>query len=228
MKTNGSLTQAESGTEDSPFDLFWKVTGEIMVNLSQPMSFPAAALAALDAVENRSSSTPSGQAASSSKDGSVSGLNTAQQKEKNGLPNDSAKQPGGSGLDEEFLSDDDGTLLQGTEWGRSLTILIDYDSLEDFCLVPSSGDGPAATALLKKENAALKSKLEAMEKQMASVRRQITLRNEQDQHLRDNIALARKEVSLIIPSLEELPLKLRSRRNVQWHRQLLSHHLPNP
>lgn len=73
----------------------------------------------------------------------------------------------------------------------------EYDSFDDFCLVPSSADEPPATARLKKENTALKSKLEAMEKQMASVRRQITLRNEQDQHLRDNIALARKEVRML-------------------------------
>ena len=37
--------------------MFWKVTGEIMVNLSQPMSFQTAAMAALDAVESRTASS---------------------------------------------------------------------------------------------------------------------------------------------------------------------------
>ncbi|OCB84109.1 hypothetical protein A7U60_g8782 [Sanghuangporus baumii] len=49
--------QTENGGEDSPFDLFWKVTGEIMYNLSQPISFQTAAMAALDAVESRTAST---------------------------------------------------------------------------------------------------------------------------------------------------------------------------
>ena len=105
------VIKAESSTEDSPFDLFWKVTGEIMVNLSQPMSFPAAAMAALDAVENRSTSSAQGPAASGSGKASISGLDVAQQKQKNGLPNSSAKQPGGSAIEEEFQSDDDGALL---------------------------------------------------------------------------------------------------------------------
>lgn len=73
--------------------------------------------------------------------------------------------------------------------------MTDYDSLDDFYFVqptPSSDLSPPAQ--LKQENVELKSKLEAMEKQMGAVRRQIALRNEQDQHLRDNIMLARKEV----------------------------------
>ena len=79
-----------------------------------------------------------------------------------------------------------------------LTGALDYDSLDDFCLVPSKSDGPQSAAKLKKENESLKSKLEAMERQMASVQKQIVARNEQDQHLRDNIMLARKEVWITV------------------------------
>ena len=75
--------------------------------------------------------------------------------------------------------------------------LLDYDSFDDFCLVPASSE-ELPSSRLKKENIALKAKIEAMEKQMASVQRQVKLRNEQDQQLRDNIALARREVRIFL------------------------------
>lgn len=56
------MRKSELG-EDSPFDIFWKVTSEIMDNLSQPMSFQSAAMAALDAVENRSNRSQDSQTA---------------------------------------------------------------------------------------------------------------------------------------------------------------------
>ncbi|KAH8117536.1 hypothetical protein DFH11DRAFT_1575609 [Phellopilus nigrolimitatus] len=156
--------QSEAGAEI-------RLTGDIMVNLSQPMSFQTAAMAALDAVENRSTSTRS------EIDIPRSALDRAGNKlEKSIAKNIVAHEPiqekesDASGIDEE-----------------------DYDSLDDFCLVPSTSEASATTVLLKKENAQLKLKLEAMANQMASVHRQILHRNEQDQHLRDNIMLARKE-----------------------------------
>ena len=67
--------------------------------------------------------------------------------------------------------------------------------------MPSKNEGPPSAVKLKKENEALKSKLDAMERQMASVQKQIVARNEQDQHLRDNIMLARKEVGFLLTVL---------------------------
>ena len=78
-------------------------------------------------------------------------------------------------------------------------MILEYDSLDDFCFVPSASSSDLSSSTrLKRENVELKSKLEAMEKQMNAVKRQIKLRNEQDQHLRDNIMLARKEVRLLV------------------------------
>ncbi|PAV23231.1 hypothetical protein PNOK_0029900 [Pyrrhoderma noxium] len=160
--------QVEPNGED-PFDLFWKVTGEIMANLSQPMSF--AAIAALDAVENRTVSSNAGS--------DVSHTNPVESSVASNVvsnPNDKS---------EELLKamNDDLGLDDGDD---------DYDSFDDFCLVPASSE-ELPSMRLKKENIALKAKIEAMEKQMASVQRQVKLRNEQDQQLRDNIALARRE-----------------------------------
>ncbi|KAI5123276.1 hypothetical protein M0805_009298 [Coniferiporia weirii] len=182
--------QTESSGDDSPFDLFWKVTGEIMVNLSQPMSFQTAAMAALDAVESRSASTRT-------EDAPLPGNPAASLKNstgRNGSLGMSVRRPTRSGLDD-FDFDED-----------------EYDSLDDFCLVSSTSEDSVAMTRLKTENSQLKVKLDAMEKQMASVRKQITLRNEQDQHLRDNIMLARKEAqramaasaSLTNPSMQSM------------------------
>lgn len=79
---DGVYYQSENNGDDSPFDLFWKVTGEIMVNLSQPMSFQTAAMAALDAVESRTASTNSetgSQSTNSVKPGSKISKNGSQQ-----------------------------------------------------------------------------------------------------------------------------------------------------
>ena len=58
---------------------------------------------------------------------------------------------------------------------------------------------------------------------MNAVKRQIKLRNEQDQHLRDNIMLARKEVCLVLFPIDLLnfmvfvhPWLALYRHNVQW------------
>ncbi|EJD05997.1 uncharacterized protein FOMMEDRAFT_18216 [Fomitiporia mediterranea MF3/22] len=189
--------QSDNNGEDSPFDLFWKVTGEIMYNLSQPMSFQTAAMAALDAVESRTASTQS-------ESGNNEAVNTSipSVRRTNGMPNkdhqkraESAKSVQLSKTDEFELDDDD------------------YDSLDDFCFIPSTSSSDLSSSTkLKKENAELKLKLENMEKQMGAVRRQITLRNEQDQHLRDNIMLARKEAqramaastSFAVPSMHSM------------------------
>lgn len=160
--------QAESNGED-PFDLFWKVTGEIMANLSQPMSF--AAMAALDAVGNRTVSTSS--------DAEIVHTNPPEPNIalKNTLSAKKGVEDSIKILEEDIGFEDDD----------------DYESFDDFCLVPASSEELPSTMRLKKENIALKAKLEAMEKQMASVQRQMKLRNEQDQQLRDNIILARRE-----------------------------------
>ncbi|THH04480.1 hypothetical protein EW145_g5492 [Phellinidium pouzarii] len=165
--------QTESSGDDSPFDLFWKVTGEIMVNLSQPMSFQTAAMAALDAVENRSASSRA-ESVHILKGSTASISKSSMEKS---LPLENEYRKANRAVETNDFSFDEE----------------EYDSLDDFCLVPSTSDDSPATARLKKENTQLKSKLDSMEKQMASVHRQITLRNEQDQHLRDNIMLARKE-----------------------------------
>ncbi|KAI0062238.1 hypothetical protein BV25DRAFT_1825669 [Artomyces pyxidatus] len=67
----------------------------------------------------------------------------------------------------------------------------DYDSSDSFCLIPSKSE--PSTSTLKKENASLRSDLEAMRKQLEATERLLKLRKEQDQQLRDNIAVARRE-----------------------------------
>ncbi len=64
---------------------------------------------------------------------------------------------------------------------------------DSFCLVPSKADAPVS--LLKKENAVLKDQLEKERLKLAVAERMLKQRQEQDQHLRDSIMLARKEAS---------------------------------
>lgn len=64
---------------------------------------------------------------------------------------------------------------------------------DSFCVIPSKSDLPVTT--LKKENAALKAQVEAQQLKLAAAERLLKQRQEQDQHLRDSIMLARKEVN---------------------------------
>ncbi|KAI9508483.1 hypothetical protein F5148DRAFT_1299275 [Russula earlei] len=67
----------------------------------------------------------------------------------------------------------------------------DYDSSDSFCFIPSTSE-PSHSAL-KEENGALRSDLEGMQRRLESAERLLKLRQEQDQQLRENIAVARRE-----------------------------------
>jgi DNA repair exonuclease SbcCD ATPase subunit len=67
----------------------------------------------------------------------------------------------------------------------------DYDSSDSFCFIPSKSE-PSPSAL-KEENNTLRSDLEAMQKRLESAERMLKLRQEHDQQLRENIAVARRE-----------------------------------
>ena len=64
---------------------------------------------------------------------------------------------------------------------------------DSFCLIPSKSEPTAAA--LKEENMSLKAELEKQRQQLATMELALKVRQEQDQHLRDSIMLARKEVS---------------------------------
>ena len=66
---------------------------------------------------------------------------------------------------------------------------------DSFCVIPSKSD--SSLAVLKKENASIKAQLEDERKKLAAAERLLKQRQEQDQHLRESIMLARKEVSAV-------------------------------
>ncbi|KAI0083994.1 hypothetical protein BDY19DRAFT_987710 [Irpex rosettiformis] len=69
---------------------------------------------------------------------------------------------------------------------------------DSFFLIPSKSEAPLA--ILKKENAALKAQIEAQQAKLAAAERMMKQRQEQDQHLRDSIMLARKEAQRAMSS----------------------------
>ena len=73
----------------------------------------------------------------------------------------------------------------------------DDDMADSFCLIPGKSE-PNATSL-KEENAQLKAELEKQRQQLENMEKALKARQEQDQHLRDSIMLARKEVRLVFP-----------------------------
>jgi len=67
----------------------------------------------------------------------------------------------------------------------------DYDSSDSFYFIPSKTE-PSQPAL-KEENNILRSELEGMQKRLENAERVLKLRQDQDQQLRENIAVARRE-----------------------------------
>ena len=65
---------------------------------------------------------------------------------------------------------------------------------DSFCLIPSKADPTVAS--LKDENASLKAELEKQRQQFVNMEKALKARQEQDQHLRDSIMIARKEVKI--------------------------------
>ncbi|KAF7978105.1 hypothetical protein HWV62_1514 [Athelia sp. TMB] len=73
----------------------------------------------------------------------------------------------------------------------------DNDELsESFCLVP--GESEASSSTLKKENAALKEKMEAMQQRLAQAERVLQMRKDQDMQLRDSIVMARQQAQRVM------------------------------
>lgn len=79
----------------------------------------------------------------------------------------------------------------------------DYDSSDSFCFIPSKSE-PSQLAL-KEENITLRSELEGMKKRLENAERMLKLRQEQDQQLRENIAVARREVILTHLDRRQIP-----------------------
>jgi len=67
----------------------------------------------------------------------------------------------------------------------------DYDSSDSFCFIPSKSE--PSHSVLREENSILRSELEGMQKRLENAERMLKLRQEQDQQLRENIAVARRE-----------------------------------
>ncbi|EMD38608.1 hypothetical protein CERSUDRAFT_113788 [Gelatoporia subvermispora B] len=89
------------------------------------------------------------------------------------------------------------------DWDDEVRAYDDDDMSDSFCLIPS-GSEPVATTL-KKENTELKMELDEMRKQLASAEATLKMRQEQDQHLRDSIMLARKEAHRVMVSSTTSP-----------------------
>lgn len=158
-----------------------------MTNLSQPTPFQTAAMAALEAVENREAERQARKEAEladalnigSEQNGRSSRSTTAQQSSKR---TSSSRANPAPGSDSDDLAFDES----------------DYDSSDSFCLVPSkSNPGESSSGSrkkLKKENAELKDQLDALRGQVTTMHRQMAQRAEQDQQLKDQIMRARSEV----------------------------------
>ncbi|KAJ8699858.1 hypothetical protein PTI98_002937 [Pleurotus ostreatus] len=169
------------------FNQFWHIMQGMLDNLSQPVAFATAI-----GLENDDSPHNSASSSRKPRDGSLSSDTDGDEplvsrfKRRIGMTKSRTTYPpsltGSSGLaraatlEDEF---DDDMLDVGDELSES------------FCLVPS-GSEPSLAAQ-KRENAALKAEIEALQSRLEATERVIQLRKDQDLHLRESIVMARRE-----------------------------------
>ncbi len=101
----------------------------------------------------------------------------------------------------------------------------DYDSSDSFCFIPSKSE-PSQLAL-KEENNTLRSELDGMKMRLENAERMLKLRQEQDQQLRENIAVARREVlHTLMGGKFQRTHYLDCRRTEQWVLPCMQHNEP--
>ena len=190
------------------FNQFWKILEGMLDNLSQPVAFATAPLAADD--------FPPAPLAALQRNGSLSSDTDIEEPmvrritRKIGMGKDAAKVKSPSGpstskppaVEEEFDDDafDEGTSIAlsgciSCECSTARALLGDELS-ESFFLIPARPE--TTVSVLKKENASLKAEVDAMQKQLAAADRILQLRKDQDQQLRDSIFMARREVRCLV------------------------------
>ena len=149
----------------------------MMVNLSQPIGFPTAALAALDIVDDVDSKV-------------------SKKQPKHSYQSKAPESPSLSKTTSKVAPDDDDEGAPNDLGSVSSLRLLttEYDSSDSFCLVPSTSESSSSKNRLKRENAALKAQLHSMQQQIVSIQKQMDARARQDQQMKDRLMIARKEV----------------------------------
>ncbi|KZV70490.1 hypothetical protein PENSPDRAFT_631685 [Peniophora sp. CONT] len=173
------LLGQQSADAGDAFNHFWKAMERLDV-LAQPVAFATASLGLTEPNKGHSSQ--------SSTESDDSDLARSKSNRKSRKP----------ARDDSFATAHEG------EMGRSVKASVvdlkgefdeiaeeDYDSSDSFCFIPSKSE--PNPGVLKAENEALKDQVTRLQSQLASAQRTLQQRTEQDQALRDNIALARRE-----------------------------------
>ncbi|ETW85503.1 hypothetical protein HETIRDRAFT_414518 [Heterobasidion irregulare TC 32-1] len=185
------LLGQQSTDAGDAFNTFWKAM-EVLDHLSQPVAFATASLGLPE-----SSRRALGREGSNSSDTDYEDVGRSRR----------ARASGQSRVlspDNSFATAYDGEISRDTTKSTRIKQSVidprndfdeivdeDYDSSDSFCMIPSKSE--ASPSMLKKEIVSLKSDLEATQKQLEVVERQLEIRKEQDQQLRDNIVVARRE-----------------------------------
>ncbi|KAI0078186.1 hypothetical protein K474DRAFT_1660848 [Panus rudis PR-1116 ss-1] len=199
MVDESFLLLAQRSEGGDAFNHFWRITEGMLEHLSQPVAF---AIAPLGPPEN-GPSTPRRRETNSSSDTDVEDPITRTLSRGVGLVkaasskmltrNDSYCESAGVTT----FPPKPQSVAPIDDWDDDIFTEDDHMS-ESFFVIPSKSDPPVA--VLKKENATLKSKLEEMQKQLAMADQALKQRKEQDQQLRDSIMLARKEAQRAMTS----------------------------
>jgi len=175
------LLGQRSDPGDLLFNQFWKVTTELLENMSQPAAFASAPIGY----------PPPRRDASSSSDTDVEdGFATRITKKIGGLTKRASENAS-------FMTARDGSFSRGVQ-SEVPSLRQDFDEVladddddlaESFCLIPS-GDEPGA---MRKENKALKTEVSNLQEQLAAAQAALQARKETDEALRVKLLNVRGE-----------------------------------
>ncbi|KAI0049664.1 hypothetical protein FA95DRAFT_1646603 [Auriscalpium vulgare] len=182
------LLGQQSTDAGDAFNLFWRAM-EALDNVSQPVAFATTPLGLTDSAHGRNGSSSS----DTDPEDNARSRRTLTRGQSRTLSPDNSFATAYGGDDAKEVAKSSRVQQSVIDLRNDFDEIAeeDYDSSDSFCLVPSKSE--PSTSTLKKENASLHSDLEAVRKQLEAAERMLKLRKEQDQHLRDNIAVARRE-----------------------------------
>jgi len=182
------LLGQRSDPGDLLFNQFWKVTTELLENISQPVAFASAPLG-----YQTNSPYPRRDTGSSSDTDIDDGLATRLSK-KIGLTRRTPDTSFSAAREGSFTRKSQATVSNLQQDLDEVFANEDDDLAESFFLIPSDDE----TTIIKRDNLALKARVAELEEQLRVADSTLKARQEQDQVLRGNVLAARREAQRVM------------------------------
>lgn len=185
-----SLIQLKSEPGDILFNQFWKVTTDLLENISQPVAFASAPIRYPPTPRKETGMESENERGIASR---LSGFSKRLVENSYQIATGTQRPQATSSSLQDDLDEvlaDDGLSPNCVASMTSYLEFLDDDLAESFFVIPSGDEKQK----LRKENAAMKAEISTLQNKLSEVNAILKMRQDKDNVLRDNILHARREV----------------------------------